>query len=88
MYYDFSKFIRQYCLIKKLQMERSMSMKILKLNDVKKLTTFSVSTIYRLASEGRFPKPIKLAERSSGWVEQEILDYLDGCIELRDKLNK
>ena len=88
MYYDFSKFIRQYCLIKKLQMERSMSMKILKLNDVKKLTTFSVSTIYRLASEGRFPKPIKLAERSSGWIEQEILDYLDGCIELRDKLNK
>ena len=73
---------------KKLQMERSMPMKILKLNDVKKLTTFSVSTIYRLASEGRFPKPIKLAERSSGWVEQEILDYLDGCIELRDKLNK
>ena len=65
-----------------------MSMKILKLKDVKKLTTFSVSTIYRLASEGRFPKPIKLAERSSGWVEQEILDYLDGCIELRDKLNK
>ena len=88
MNYDFSKFIRQYRLIKKLQMERSMSMKILKLNDVKKLTTFSVSTIYRLASEGRFPKPIKLAERSSGWVEQEILDYLDGCIELRDKLNK
>ena len=88
MYYDFSKFIRQYRLIKNLQMERSMSMKILKLNDVKKLTTFSVSTIYRLASEGRFPKPIKLAERSSGWIEQEILDYLDGCIELRDKLNK
>ena len=73
---------------KKLQMERSMPMKILKLNDVKKLTTFSVSTIYRLASEGRFPKPIKLAERSSGWIEQEILDYLDGCIELRDQLNK
>lgn len=69
-------------------MERSMPMKILKLKDVKKLTTFSVSTIYRLASEGRFPKPIKLAERSSGWIEQEILDYLDGCIELRDKLNK
>ena len=63
-------------------------MKILKLKDVKKLTTFSVSTIYRLASEGRFPKPIKLAERSFGWIEQEILDYLDGCIELRDKLNK
>ena len=87
MYYDFSKFIRQYCLIKKLQMERSMSMKILKLNDVKKLTTFSVSTIYRLASEGRFPKPIKLAERSSGWLEKEVLDYINNRINCRDDFN-
>ena len=87
MYYDFSKFIRQYRLIKKLQMERSMSMKILKLNDVKKLTTFSVSTIYRLASEGKFPKPIKLAERSSGWLEREVLDYINNRINCRDDFN-
>ena len=87
MYYDFSKFIKQYRLIKKLQMERSMSMKILKLNDVKKLTTFSVSTIYRLASEGKFPKPIKLAERSSGWLEKEVLDYIYNRINCRDDFN-
>jgi prophage regulatory protein len=87
MYYDFSKFIKQYRLIKKLQMERSMSMKILKLNDVKKLTTFSVSTIYRLASEGKFPKPIKLAERSSGWLEKEVLDYINNRINCRDDFN-
>jgi prophage regulatory protein len=61
-----------------------MTMKIIKLHDVKKLTTFSVSTIYRLASQGKFPKPIKLAERSSGWLEYEILDYLDERIDLRE----
>ena len=64
-----------------------MSMKILKLNDVKKLTTFSVSTIYRLASEGKFPKPIKLAERSSGWLEKEVLDYINDRINCRDDFN-
>ena len=62
-----------------------MTKKIIKLHDVKELTTFSSSTIYRLASQGRFPKPIKLAERSSGWIEQEVLDYLDNCIDQRDK---
>lgn len=54
-----------------------MTMKIIKLNAVKDLTTFSESTIYRLASQGKFPKPIKLSERSSGWLEKEVLDYLE-----------
>ena len=65
-----------------------MTKKIIKLHDVKKLTTFSFSTIYRLASQGRFPKPIKLAERSSGWIEQEVLDYLDNCIDQREVSHK
>jgi len=64
-------------------MERSMAMKIIKLHDVKKLTTFSISTIYRLASQGKFPKPIKLAERSSGWLEQEVIDYIEERIKRR-----
>jgi prophage regulatory protein len=64
--------------------ERSMSMRIIKLHDVKKITTFSISTIYRLASQGKFPKPIKLAERSSGWIEHEVLDYLDNRIAQRE----
>ena len=60
-----------------------MAMKIIKLHDVKKLTKFSISTIYRLASQGKFPKPIKLAERSSGWLEQEVIDYIEERIKRR-----
>jgi len=56
---------------------------IIKINDVKKLTTFSRSTIYRLISLGKFPRQIKLSERSSGWVEQEVLNYLDNCVNNR-----
>jgi len=41
---------------------------IIKLDEVKRRTTFSGSTIYRLAAEDKFPKPIKLSERSSGWL--------------------
>jgi len=53
-----------------------MTIKIIKLDRVKKMTTFSGSTIYRLISQGKFPRQVKLAKRSSGWVELEILDYL------------
>jgi len=61
-----------------------MTNKIIKLQDVKKLTTLSSSSIYRLASKGRFPRPIKLSKRSSGWIEKEVLDYLDQCIDQRE----
>ena len=50
---------------------------IIKLPQVKELTQLSQATIYRLIKNGEFPKQIKLAERSSGWLEQEVFDYLD-----------
>ncbi|MBT4681176.1 MAG: AlpA family phage regulatory protein [Candidatus Pacebacteria bacterium] len=56
---------------------------IIKLEKVKGLTALSRTTIYRLIADGKFPKQIKLSERSSGWVEQEVMDYLDKCIEKR-----
>jgi len=60
-----------------------MNKNIVKLTEVMNMTTFSRSTVYRLISKGVFPKQIKLSERSSGWLEQEVLDYLDDCINNR-----
>ena len=57
-----------------------MSKKIIKIAGVQQHTTFSRSTVYRLAAEGKFPKPIKLSERSSGWIEEDVLKYLDDRI--------
>lgn len=59
----------------------SLSQQILKLIEIKKITTLSGSTIYRLISEGKFPKQIKLSERSSGWLKSEVDQWLDGRIE-------
>jgi len=56
-------------------------MRFIKINEVSELTTFSRATIYRLIKKGEFPSQIKLAERSSGWVEQEVLEYLDNKIQ-------
>ena len=58
--------------------------KIIKLPEVKAKTTFSRSTIYRLIDMGEFPKQIKLAVRSSGWIKQEVEDYIENKINERE----
>jgi len=50
--------------------------RLIRLETVKEMTTLSVSTIYRLMKKGQFPKQIKITERSTRWVESEILDYI------------
>ena len=58
---------------------------LIKLPEVKELTTFSSATIYRLISEGEFPKQIKLAERSSAWLLEEIYSWLEEKKDERDR---
>ena len=59
-------------------------LKIIKLPRVMEMTTFCRTTIYRLIEKGKFPKQIKLAERTSGWLEDEVLNYLDDKINSRN----
>ena len=57
---------------------------LIKLPEVKELTTFSSATIYRLMSEGEFPKQIKLAERSSAWLLEEVNSWIEVKKDARD----
>ena len=58
---------------------------IIKLYKVTKLTSLSKATIYRLIAKGNFPKQIKLSERASGWLEHEVVSYIDECISNRSE---
>jgi len=57
---------------------------LIKLTKVKEITTFSTATIYRLISQGEFPKQIKLAERSSGWLLEEVYNWIEQKKKARD----
>lgn len=46
--------------------------RFLRLPAVIERTGLGRDSIYRLAREARFPKPIKLSEHASGWLEEEI----------------
>lgn len=59
-----------------------MAYQIRKLLEVKNITGLSGSSIYRMAARGTFPKPIKLGERSSGWLASEVEQWLQDRIEV------
>jgi prophage regulatory protein len=58
--------------------------RVLRCRGVCQLTALSRSTIYARAKEGTFPAPVKLGPRASGWLESEILQWLDARKAERD----
>jgi len=61
---------------------------IIKLPAVIKLSALSSATIYRLIKIGEFPKQIKLSERSSGWLLNEVEQWLDDKVNAREVDNE
>jgi len=57
---------------------------MLKLPDVEAKTGLSRETIYRGGREGWFPKPVKISQAATAWVEGEIQAYLEERIAARD----
>ena len=57
-------------------MNQSNSSRILRLAATEAKVGLKRDNIYRLARLGRFPKPIKISERASGWLEHELEDFI------------
>jgi len=53
-----------------------MSQKIIRLPAVLEKTGLSRSSLYRLIAEGKFPRQVKLSERSAGWFEGDVNQWL------------
>ncbi len=56
--------------------------RILRLPAVKEKTGYSRSSIYLKISQGVFPQPISLGERAIGWLESEILEWIEQRIKI------
>jgi prophage regulatory protein len=53
---------------------------VLRWPEVAKIIPISRSHAHALAAQGKFPKPIKLGPRASGWLESEINTWLSDRI--------
>ena len=51
--------------------------KIIKRKELLELVSMSKSTLYNQVAENRFPKPIKLANRSVGWLTSDVLEWFE-----------
>ena len=54
--------------------------KLLKAQDVADLTSMSRSHLHRLARDGKFPKPIKIGENRSAWLESDVQEWISECL--------
>lgn len=49
------------------------------------ITALARATIYKKMATDEFPKSVNLVGRAVGWVESDILDWIDERIEERDQ---
>lgn len=55
-------------------------MRLLKAKQVADKTSISIPHIRRLAREGKFPKPMKISECRSGWLEEDVDFWISECV--------
>ncbi|MCG6202755.1 AlpA family transcriptional regulator [Psychromonas antarctica] len=59
-------------------------MKIIRLKEVMNLCSLGRSTIYAKMACNQFPLNIKLGGHATGWIEDEVLDWINDCIQERN----
>lgn len=51
--------------------------RIIKKPVVREITALSDSTVRRLEMAGQFPKRIKLSKSAVGWIEEDVLNWVE-----------
>ena len=59
-------------------------MKLLSKKALREMVLYSPQHISRLEDAGRLPKRVRLGQGRVGWIEQEVLDWLNARIAERD----
>lgn len=60
--------------------EAAKSAQVLKVRQVCSLVQLSKASIYRLAANSLFPKPVKIGVKASGWRLSEVQAWLDAKV--------
>jgi prophage regulatory protein len=65
-------------------MSQLQPVRILRIAQVRERTGLATSSIYKAMAEGHFPKPVSLTERTVGWPEHEVDDFIATRMAQRD----
>lgn len=58
--------------------------RIFRRRQLPEITGYSIPYVYELIAAGKFPRPIKLGARASGWLEEDVLRWQRERIAERD----
>ena len=59
-------------------------MRILSKRQLKELVLYSPQHVARLEAAGKFPQRIRLGQNRVGWLEAEVMDWLQQRIDARE----
>jgi prophage regulatory protein len=59
-------------------------LRVLRLAAVRAKTGLPTSTLYAKMANGEFPRSVPIGERTVGWLESEIDNWIAGCLRKRD----
>ncbi len=54
---------------------------ILRLRDLQERIKLSRSCIYAKVAAGQFPPPIALGPRAVGWLESDVVSWINSCVQ-------
>lgn len=66
------------------QLNETGELRLIKIGEVLATCAISRSSLYTLVRDGAFPAPVKLSERSSAWVQREVLEWVAARMRARD----
>ena len=52
--------------------------------EVARFTTYSRTQIFKLRSEGKFPKPVPLGEKRIAFIREEVVQWYQAKVAARD----
>jgi prophage regulatory protein len=61
--------------------------RLIRIDEVKRLTGVSAATLYRKISTKEFPRPVRLGVVARAWPLSEVQSWIAGRIELRERDN-
>ena len=61
-------------------------LRVMRLKEVIDSTGLARSTIYKLIGSSAFPRPVPLTGRCVGWIDSEVVAWIQSRIEARERV--
>jgi prophage regulatory protein len=66
------------------RMGQQPTVRVLRLDDVMRMTSLGKTTIYQLQKPRKFPASVRMTARAVGWMEHEILSWIQTRMAARE----